>query len=136
MISALLDTNIVLDVLLDRQPFVTDSKAIWDACDSGRIRGYITATTLTTIYYVIPKTKGRIVARNAVDVCLSAFEIGPVYRETLSAARKLDGPDFEDDVQIATAITSSLDCIVTRNVNDFAASPIKVYSPAEALQAA
>lgn len=129
--TALLDTNVVLDVLLDRQPFVTESKAVWQACDAGRLRGYITATTITTIYYIVEKTKDRSSATAAVDICLSAFEIGPVYRETIVAARKLGGVDFEDDLQIATAVTSFLDCIVTRNIRDFKTSLIKIYLPAD-----
>jgi predicted nucleic acid-binding protein len=131
--TALLDTNVVLDVLLDRQPFVVDSKAVWQACDDGKLTGYITATTLTTIYYIVEKTRDRASAVAAIDTCLGAFEIGPVYRETLLAARKLNGPDFEDDVQMAVAVTSFLDCIITRNIRDFQASPIKVYSPADFL---
>jgi predicted nucleic acid-binding protein len=131
--TALLDTNLVLDVLLDRQPFVVDSKAVWQACDDGKLTGYITATTLTTIYYIVEKTRDRPRAVAAIDTCLGAFEIGPVYRETLLAARTLNGPDFEDDVQMAVAVTSFLDCIITRNIRDFQASPIKVYSPADFL---
>jgi predicted nucleic acid-binding protein len=133
--TALLDTNVVLDVLLDRQPFVIDSKAVWQACDDGKLTGYITATTLTTIYHIVEKTRDRASALAAIDICLTAFEIGPVYRETLLAARKLNGVDFEDDVQMAVAVTSFLDCIVTRNVRDFRASPIKVLSPADFLSA-
>jgi predicted nucleic acid-binding protein len=88
--TVLLDTNVVLDLLLDRQPFVADSKTVWQACDAGRLTGYITATTLTTIYYIVEKTKNRSSAVAAVDLCLSAFEIGLVYRETLLDARKLN----------------------------------------------
>jgi predicted nucleic acid-binding protein len=133
-VNALIDTNVVLDVLLNRQPFVTDSAGVWRACDAGRFVGYITATTLTTIYYVVEKSKGHGTALAAIDACLPAFQIAPVYRETLMAARRLAGPDFEDDVQIACAMTSFLDAIVTRNTADFSSSPIKVHAPADFLK--
>jgi predicted nucleic acid-binding protein len=132
--NVLIDTNVVLDVLLDRAPFVGDSSAVWNACDAGKAVGYITATTLTTIYYIVEKTKDRPSALAAVDSCLAAFEIAPVYRETLEAARRLAGKDFEDDVQIAAAVTSFLDAIVTRNTPDFVASPVKVLAPGEFLR--
>jgi len=127
--NVLLDTNIVLDVLLDRVPHVHDSGAIWRACDAGRCSGYISATCLTTIYYVVGRSAGRDAALSAVDRCLAAFEVAPVYRETLEAARRLAGADFEDDVQIACAMTSFLDCIVTRDPHGFATSSVPVLSP-------
>jgi predicted nucleic acid-binding protein len=129
--TVLIDTNVVLDVILDREPFVADSSDVWIACDAGRFAGYVSAISLPTIYYVVRQARGRDVALRAVDQCLAAFEIAPVYRESLEAARGFDGADFEDDVQIACAVTSLLEFIVTRNPADFVKSPIPVVSPAE-----
>jgi predicted nucleic acid-binding protein len=133
MITALLDTNVLLDVVLDRAPFVKDSGAVWRACDAGEFSGFVSANSITTIYYIVEKTRGRRVALDAVDQTLAAFEVSPVYRETLEAARGLGGPDFEDDVLVASAVISLVDCIVTRNSGDFASSSVPVYSPADFL---
>ena len=133
MITALLDTNVLLDVVLDRPPFVQDSGTVWRACDAGQFSGYVSANSITTIYYIGEKTKGRQVALDAVDKTLAAFEVSPVYRETLETARRLAGPDFEDDVLIASAVISFVNCIVTRDPKDFPKSPVPVYSPADFL---
>jgi len=129
----LLDTNVPLDVLLKREPWLQHSGALWQASDAGRFYGFITATSVTTIFYVARRVLGIVRALNAVDVCLEAFEVCPVTRATLKQARALSGSDFEDNVQIACAMIAGLDAIVTRDPRGFRASPIPALTPAEAL---
>lgn len=128
-----LDTTSVLDVLLDRVPFVHDSSALWAACDAGRLVGMLPASTLTDIFYSACRTTDLVRARVAVGLCLAAFEIAPVDRQTLEDAIALPGNDFEDNVQIACATRTGVDAIVTRNRDDFAHAPIPVLTPAEHL---
>jgi len=73
-------------------------------------------------------------ARQAVQVCLEAFEIVPVDRAALERAQQLSASDFEDNVQIACAEAGQLDAIVTRDALSFAASPVAILSPAECRQ--
>lgn len=127
----LLDTNVVLDVLLNREPWVKDSAAAWRASDAGRIVGHITATTLTDIFYVSRRLADVYLARKAVRTCLDAFEICSVDRGALESAETMSGNDFEDNLQIACAIIANIDAIVTRNKVDFEAGPIPVLSPPE-----
>ena len=129
----LLDTNMLLDVLLDRAPFGTDSSAIWAACDGGRLVGVIPASTLTDIFYIAHRATDRATARVAVGLCLAAFDICPVDRMTIEQATALPGDDFEDNVQPACAIIAGLDAVVTRNDRDFSASPIPILAPAALL---
>ena len=129
----LLDTNMLLDVLLDRAPFVTDSSAIWAACDGGRLVGVIPASTLTDIFYIARRATDRATARVAVGLYLAAFDICPVDRMTIEQATALPGDDFEDNVQLACAIIAGLDAVVTRNDRDFSASPIPILTPAALL---
>ncbi len=126
----LLDTNILLDVLLDRAPFVTDSSAIWAACDAGQIVGAIPASTLTDIFYIARRTTDLATAQIAIGLCLATFDICPVDRATLERAAALPGADFEDNVQLACALIAGLDAVVTRNDKDFSAAPIAVLTPA------
>jgi predicted nucleic acid-binding protein len=133
MMRILLDTNIVLDVLLDRQPFVDDSRRVWDAADQGAFEACVAGFTLPTIHYICKRHAGRAAADDAVDTCLAAFEIAALYRECLVAARRFSGNDFEDNLQLASAVSDFIQGIVTRNPQDFPGSPIPVYSPAELL---
>lgn len=129
----LFDTNIVLDVLLYRQPWVQDAQALWKANDQGIAVGYLTATTLTDIFYVARRIKNLGDAHKAIGVCLNAFEICPVTRQTLELAHSLKGNDFEDNLQIACTQLVGLDGIVTRNPSDFESSSIPVFTTAKAL---
>lgn len=129
--NVLIDTNVVLDVLLKRDPWLADSQRVWQACDEARIAGHILASTLTDIFYIARKMIGRTEAVQAVQICLATFTICPVDRTVLEQALVLVGMDFEDNVQVAAAMQMSLDAIVTRNPEDFAYAPIPVFTPAD-----
>jgi predicted nucleic acid-binding protein len=130
----LIDANVVLDVLLDRQPFVDEAMRIWLASDEGVFDGCVATFMIPTIHYVCRRHAGAEAAARAVDLCLEAFETASLYRECILAARRMSGGDFEDNLQIACAITDFMQGIVTRNPRDFAASPIRVFTPAEFLR--
>jgi predicted nucleic acid-binding protein len=133
MMRILLDANVVLDVLLDRQPFVQEAGRLWRAADEGVFDACIASFTLPTIYYVCRRQEGVEAAARAVDLCLEAFEVAALYRECVLAARRMPGGDFEDNLQIACAITDFMQGIVTRNRDDFSGSPIRIYTPTELL---
>jgi predicted nucleic acid-binding protein len=129
----LFDTNVVLDVLLQREPWVTDAAAIWRASDEGRITGCLVASTLTDIFYIARKLKGLETARDAVRVCLEAFEICAVDRQALEQAAAFPGNDFEDNLQLACAALAGLEGIITRDKEGFRAALIPIFAPAEFL---
>ncbi|MBA7654255.1 hypothetical protein ES703_62131 [subsurface metagenome] len=130
----LLDTNIVLDVLLKREPWVSNSKSIWQANDDGRITGYIAGTTLTDIFYIARKITDFSTAQEAVKTCLEAFEICTVDHRALELAVTFQGNDFEDNLQIACANIESLDAIVTRDPEGFKNSPVLILTPEKILK--
>lgn len=129
----LLDINILLDVLLNRMPWSVDSGAVWKAADAGRFQGYIAGTTVTTVFYVARRQLGTATALGAVDLCLQTFRVSPVTYEVLHQALRLPGPDFEDNVQIACAVGSGLDGIITRDPAGFRAAPLPVLTAVDAL---
>ncbi|HEY9603124.1 MAG TPA: PIN domain-containing protein [Allocoleopsis sp.] len=130
----LVDTNIVLDFLLEREPFLQDAEALFDAIGSGRITGYVTATTLTDIFYIARRQTQDIErARQAVSITLAVMEICPVDRAVLEIALTLAVTDFEDAVQLGCALAQGLDAIVTRDA-DFASTLIRVSPVSEILQ--
>ncbi len=113
--KALIDTNILLDVLLGREPWAAESKAVWDASDAGRFDAYVSAISLPNIFYIGRKIVGLDKARAAMTVVLEAFEIIATDRAILEAAAALSGTDFEDNIQLASALASGIDVIVTRD---------------------
>jgi predicted nucleic acid-binding protein len=129
----LFDTNVILDVLLDRQPFSEDATSLMSAVELGILQGYICATTLTTIHYIASKTIGEQAARQALSQLLKLFEVAPVTRVILSNALDSSFTDFEDAVLDQSALHVGALGIVTRNFKDFQGTMLAVYSPAALL---
>lgn len=133
MMRVLLDTNVVLDFMLDRQPFADEATAIWEANVRGDFEGYVLAITPVNVYYIARKIKGDEFARQCVAGILNECRICSLDSSTLQDALELPIKDFEDAVQIASAVISQLDGVVTRDVKDYKDATIPVYSPAEFL---
>ncbi len=104
-----LDTNVILDVLLNRAPWVKAASAIWQAVDDDSLTAYIVSCTLTNIDYIARRLTNSERAHTAVKLCLDTFEICTVEQRTLIAATALAGHDFEDNVQIACAMLYGLE---------------------------
>lgn len=132
--KVLFDTNVVLDVLLARQPWVDDAEALWRSMDDGLLQVVISASSVTDISYIVRKGAGIQAAYDSVRLCLDAFEVGAVDRELLEVAHRRHGRDFEDDLQSALAERLFLDAVVTRDTAGFASSKIAVLTPAQCRQ--
>ena len=125
----LIDTNVVLDLLQEREPFVENAARLFERIDAGEIEGFITATTITNIYYIVRKVAGRVVAQDAIAQILSDLNICAVDLNVLEQALALNFEDFEDAVQYACAIVHNLDAIVTRDLSGFFNAEIPVVLP-------
>lgn len=130
----LLDTNVILDAILQRPPWHKEADAILQAAAQRQVTCAAATLSLATVFYVARKVVGTAVARAAVANSLGAFTILPIDKQTLLDADAMPGSDFEDNILIAAAVTSSLDAIVTRNPADFSHSPLPVWNPAELLK--
>ena len=133
--KVLLDTNVVLDVLLERGEWLAEASIIWQASADGRLESCVTASSLTDIYYISRRLKGKETARQTIQKCLQILTILAVNKETLEQAYSLDLADFEDAVQIASAARNRLDAILTRNPKDFIGSSVRVLSPTDLVTA-
>ena len=131
--QVLLDTNVLLDSLLQRTPWHVDSDAILRASAAGQVTCAAASLSLANVFYVVRRLGGATKARAAVRTCLRAFDILAVDAHTMVAADALPGADFEDNIQISAAVCRGLDAIVTRDPAGFAASPIPVLSPSDLL---
>ena len=127
----LLDTNIVLDVLMDRMPFSDTAVELFARVEDGAIIGYLCGTTITTVYYLAAKTLGAARAQEEIKKLLTLFEVAPVNRLVLESALAGDFNDFEDAVIHEAACHVGADAIVTRNLKDFKKSRISVYTSEE-----
>jgi predicted nucleic acid-binding protein len=134
-LNILFDVNIILDALLDREPFGENAALLLDATERSIINGFLCADSVTTIYYLIEKSKTKTFARQKIKLLLDLFETAPVNRWVLEEALKVDFSDYEDAVVYQSAIGVNADGIVTRNAADFKKSKIAIYSPQELISA-
>jgi predicted nucleic acid-binding protein len=125
----LFDTNVVLDVLLDREPHVEASAAAWAAVEAGVSEGMLAAHAATTIHYLVRKEKGNARAKRIVSAILSVFKIAAVDGAALKEALELPFHDFEDAVTAAAARRAGCEYIVTRDPKGFRESPVRALTP-------
>jgi predicted nucleic acid-binding protein len=134
-VKVLLDTNIILDVVLAREPYVAVAKQLFASIENGLLTGYLCATTVTTIDYLATKVVGAPQAQQEIQKLLNLFEIAPVNRAVLEAALATGFADFEDAVLYESARQIGVAAIITRNAKDFKQATLPIYSPLEIAQA-
>ena len=127
----LFDTDVMLDVLLRRQPFFDVAQSLFSRVEHGDLEGAASATSITTVFYFARKSLGRAVALQSIRLLLKLFRTAPVTHDILAAALDLDFTDYEDAVLHEAARTAGVDGIVTRNTRDFRNSDLRVYTPKE-----
>jgi predicted nucleic acid-binding protein len=132
-LKVLVDTNVVLDVLLERQPFSVDACRIFSLIEESRIEGFLCATTVTTVDYLLSQSLSPAKARHALQQLLNLFEVAPVNRPVLEQALRSGISDFEDAVLEQSGRLVAVDVITTRNVKDFKKSAVPALAPAELL---
>lgn len=129
--KVLIDTNVILDVLLNRAPFVELSANIVSSVETREIEGYLCAATVTTLGYLISKSKNRQQAKSEIKKLLHLFGISDVNARVLGLAADSEFTDFEDAVLYYSGECAGVDCLVTRNVKGFKHASLPVYTPEE-----
>jgi Predicted nucleic acid-binding protein, contains PIN domain len=126
---AFLDTNVVCDWLLKREPWRADAESIAERIANGQLVCLVAATTVTNLFYIARKLVGRDAAAALVGRRLTSFEIWSVDAQVLQAALSVSGGDFEDNVQLIVALEAAADCVVTRDSKGFKGAAIKTLTP-------
>jgi len=132
-VKVLLDTNVVLDLLLAREPFVDLAREIFILIENREIEGYLCATSVTTFHYLIQRETNKKEANEIIEKLLILFEVSPVTKEVLYDASVNSGIDYEDSVVYTSAYYSDINIIVTRDKRGFKESRISSLTPKEFL---
>lgn len=127
----LIDANILLDVLQNREPFVKDSSVIWKLCETEKAKGYVSALTFANLVYIMRKEMSPKKIGETLHTLSLIFEFVDFNASDLSRAAELNWDDFEDAVQSITAERMHADYIITRNVKDFVKSKVIAFTPSE-----
>ena len=123
------DTNILLDVLLEREGLYNDALKIWVSAESGVVEAYIAAISVNNVHYVMRRIKSETTAMVAVRIILRIFKIAPVDADILLRASDFHDKDYEDDIQLQCALNARCTQIFTRNPNHYDSSIIAVLPP-------
>ena len=118
-LTVLVDLNVILDVLQNRQPFYDESASVVDSVARHEMTGLLAAHSLTTLFYVLNRFRNRETAIAAITGLLDAFSVATVDEVVVRKALSWGWPDFEDAVQMAAALSARVDYLITRNPRDF-----------------
>lgn len=115
MIRALLDTNIVLDALGNRQPFAEDARQLFTMAENGQYEAFLTANTITDIYYVSRKRMPENIIRRHLSSLMKLFDVLPVEVSDCQIALDSQITDYEDALLATIANRWKIDYIITRD---------------------
>lgn len=132
-LKLLIDTNVLLDVVLERKPWVEDGTALLDGLAKARADGYVASHTIPTVYDVVARARSRAAATTATSDLLQLLTVVPLDNAGFQRALALNLKDFEDAAQAAACLEVGADCLVTRNPTDYDGAPVTLRSAGEAL---
>jgi predicted nucleic acid-binding protein len=126
----LIDTCIIIDALQSRAPFAEAAQKIFLYSANKQFEGYITAKASTDIYYLTHRlTHSDMETRKILSKLYTLFHLLDTTSLDCRKAISSEISDYEDAIMVETAIRSEMDCIVTRNVKDYAKASVTVYEP-------
>lgn len=131
--NLLFDTNIILDIALKREPHYETSELVFKKADNSSIRGFITTTTISDIYYIAKKEKGHTTAINFIGALLQVVGVIGIDKEIIIGALESGFSDFEDAIQSVASNFNGIDFIITRNAKDFESSEVAAITPTDFL---
>jgi predicted nucleic acid-binding protein len=133
--ALLIDTNIVLDWLLERQPFAENAKRIMEYCINGNLPCYLAGHTLLNIFYITRKEKSSAERKEILLMLCDCFEIIDIEKSMIiSVLQNENWQDIEDGLQMQSAEQENLDYIITRDIKDFTNSQVKAILPEDFLR--
>ena len=131
----LIDTNVVLDVLLRREPFFRTAAEVLNLTQRDDVREYVSASAITDIYYIANKQlKDRAAVRDLLERLLKIVSVAAVSEQEIRNALNLTWADFEDSVQYSVALLNEMDGIVTRNPDDYQEANMRIWLPEQTLE--
>ena len=133
MRRVLFDSDVLLDVLAQRQPFVATSAQALNTVIKPEVQGYVSGHAVTNIFYILRRHVGSERARELLLRLLQHLQVADVTDEVIRSALQSSVTDFEDAVTIEAANAAGVEVIVTRNISDFVASSISAVLPEDFL---
>lgn len=132
--KVLIDTNIIMDVLADREGFAEPASQLFKLCEVGKVQGIVYALSIANIAYIMRKELDRSQIEEVISKLGSIFTLADMKADDLKKAAALPMDDFEDALQSVCASRMKADFIVTRNLKDFKNSKVMAIKPSELIE--
>lgn len=129
----LIDTNILLDVLQERQPYVAAAARVWKLVEENNLAGYVSAISFNNVFYIARKQAGNERALAGVKLIRRTFGFVPLDEAVVDRAITEATSDLEDAIQAASAHRVAAEYVVTRNTTDFATFGVPAVTAEELL---
>lgn len=125
-----IDTNVILDLVANREPFVKEAELLFKLADEKKVRLYCSAISFNNIYYIVKKVSNHTTAKKTLNLLRNQVYIIDLDKNILFQAIDSDFKDYEDAIQYFSSLTNStIECIVTRNPKDFKLAQSQVITP-------
>jgi predicted nucleic acid-binding protein len=135
MTDLFIDTDVIIDFLIDRKPYSREAAVIFTLIEQKKIKGYASSLTFSNMYYVLRKFESHNKVKSKLDSLAHLVGILKVDEEIIKDALESEFPDFEDSIQYFSALGSKkIDVIITRNTKDYKKSDIPVMTPSDYLK--
>jgi len=129
-----IDTDIILDLLAERQPFYKNAAIIFTLIDRGKVNGFTSPIVIANIYYILSKQLSKKYAIINLKKLRTLIKIVPVDEKIIDLSLESDFKDYEDAIQYHAAISAQISTLITRNIKDYKNPTITVCSPEEYLR--
>jgi len=135
MTRIFLDTDVLIDFLIDRRPFSREAAVIFTLVDEKKLKGCVSSLTFSNLYYILRKYESHRMVISRLDSMANMLEVIKVDQDTIKDALASDFQDFEDSIQYYSALHSKkVDVIITRNTKDYKKAILPVMTPGEYLK--
>ncbi|HUI45954.1 MAG TPA: PIN domain-containing protein [Nitrospirota bacterium] len=132
----LCDINFILDIFLNREPFYSPAAQIFPMVEAKQLDGYLCANSFPILFYILVKELKRDKAMKILEKVRIVFRVAAVDEKVIDLSLASDFRDFKDAVQYSSAVSTKVDCLITRNKIDYRASDLSIMTPEEFLAAA
>lgn len=136
MIPILVDSDVVLDLFLAREPHHTVAVLFFSAIDRSpeSIDAYVSPVAIANVAYILERAKTRRYAREKLSGLRDLLKIASLSGRAVEQAIQRPHRDFEDSIQYFCALENGLTYIVTRNVGDYLSEEVAITTPSEFLE--
>jgi predicted nucleic acid-binding protein len=133
--AVLCEINFILDIFLEREPFYAPAARIFAMIEAKLLKGFLCANSFPTLFYILAKELKRDKAMRVLEKLRIVFRVAAVDEKVIDLSLASDFKDFEDAVQCYSAVNARVDCLITRNKNDYVTDILAIMSPEEFLAA-